>query len=767
MGNELSKCCTTVDIKQENSDQIYFEKARSPVRINRDPILVIQSYFRRCLAIKKLNKMIQVFQKEYFDNLGRSVELEEIKNKRVKLLSEIEESFKENQIEGIRLKKYFDDVSSEVTTKSKHKNLYVRLLLNNTGEIYDGFWEPELIQGVYGYTRKGYGNLYLEDGTKIEGIFNGDNITNEGVIYHSNGKVFVGEISTLYDNSKTIYKEHGEGCMYDFKDKILRQRIKGRWINGYLTGNCTIEKIDKYTLTCEFIDGNINYRNGMFNYSDGSRYQGEFDHYFHKHGQGKAFYSNGHSYEGCWKRDKYHGAGLLYRTEVYSASESVTADESNNPITKDLSSKGTFIEATWMEGLLHGKGLVTVDSKVTENFWRFGKLIHSVSKLKNNKVVLDRNIFCFLNFQEKLELMKLRNKNIYEKLTKYYREFIDQLKLYKIGSADNKDYPILFRKQITKNHLSCYFNQYLFENFKSIQNLDDVIDNYSRKNCEFLPIVAYFTNGGLSHKRLHYSNTFIPDSTKAYTSNFLHHRKNDIILGGILNANFFEANKTKRQKVKIENIDKIQSMIRKSSEYLSQYDEMKNEYKYDLNKFIVTDMNILSKCSLESSYYMFTLHDIIIQIPIKLSLYTYLGNPARTLAVYIANNPYRNGDDVINNNLIKSIDPIENSDNLDNLISRISSTYTPIKKTHSDKNIIVEFDTHEQFEKNQDNLRLVALIVLKDYSRPHLISLKKYYHLGKYVTVKLIDQSVMYNYKKTGIDIGSILFFGEIYKLQK
>ncbi len=302
--------------------------------------------------------------------------------------------------------------------------------------------------------------------------------------------------------------------------------------------------------------------------------------------------------------------------------------------------------------------------------------------------------------------------------------------------------------------------------------MPQIIENYSWKNTNFVPIVGYHTNGGLVQKRLHYSNTFNPDLKTPYSSNYLFQKKNDIVIQGVINPGMIDTNEALSLNNFNDEIDEqmiISNLLHKSSKLTPKYEEIKKEYEYDLNKLIVTDTNILNQClNNTEKNSLFTLENIIIDCPIKLSLYTILGNPARTIAIFIHNKePGNHQEHYLNANFMNAYDPLEKKENLDHLLNKVKSSFFPIKINDNQRNLVIEFDTQEQFLRNPSEMQLLALIVLKDYSKPHLISLKKYYHLGKFISLKLIDQSTMFDYKKAGIDIGSILFYGEIFNFKK
>jgi len=773
MGNQISKCCERTDpVHSKNNEiEIKTQKVKSKY-LQKHAATKIQSMYRKFIAISKLKNLISSIEKDYFQNIGRNVDDDEIKNRRGKILSKIEEDFKEFHPEGIRMNNYFDENKNE--KHSLFKKIFKTVHVNSTNEIFQGYFVlNNLSDDKYVYQRDGYGCLYLYDGTKIEGIWSGDLIINDGIIFHNNGKIYIGEIAKIYENEILKYKEHGRGCLYYFKDKVVKQTISGTWNNGILVGQSVINNIGRFVIRCQMINGNINYDAGIFDYVDGVHYEGQFDFHFHKNGYGKITYPNGECYEGYWKKDKYHGEGVLFKPESTLTSRDIDEEYKHKEISGKLNSKGSMIKATWIEGLLHGKGTITYDHKTAENFWRFGKLIQSVSLLeKSRHISLNENILNFLSFEEKIALLKLKNKKINSSLFKDSNKFALALTFYKMGSSDISNYPILDRKQHKKSEIPLYFNKYLFSQILNITNTSDIIENFSKKCTNFIPIVGFYTNGGFVQKRLHYSNIFNPDLKKAYSSNYLFQKKNDVVINGAINELMKITNKETSSYNPYKDTDDddvlTKTLLEKSKKFIAQYEEISKEYKYDLNKMILYDKNIIDKyLNVTEGISFFTIDKIIIDCPIKLSLYTILGNPVKTIAIYIHDKEPGNIDHhLLNSNFINGFNPIDKKENFDNLLNNLKSSYFPIKINDNTDHLSIEFDTQEQFVRNPTEMQLLSLIILKDYSKPHLISFKKYYHAGKFLSIKLIDQSTIYNYEKAGIDIGSILFYGEIFKIR-
>ena len=170
---------------------------------------------------------------------------------------------------------------------------------------------------------------------------------------------------------------------------------------------------------------------------------------------------------------------------------------------------------------------------------------------------------------------------------------------------------------------------------------------------------------------------------------------------------------------------------------------------------------------------------MIIFIPDKKDDYTVLINPCYFLAVYIGK--YNNGQilvenenqNEINTNSKNYID-IDNDEIEENDydLKKIKEKYNKyaIKEEINPSFEFIEFDTNIQKEYEYQLLCLVKIKEKNDLSEPpYLIDLKKLYHLGNVVNVKLINQLNVYNKNERGysIDFGTINFYGDILYLNQ
>ena len=104
--------------------------------------------------------------------------------------------------------------------------------------------------------------------------------------------------------------------------------------------------------------------------------------------------------------------------------------------------------------------------------------------------------------------------------------------------------------------------------------------------------------------------------------------------------------------------------------------------------------------------------------------------------------------------------------NLKNLYLKNRNDNIPtLSYTENSNFSFLEYDS----SKWTTNKKLICILEIKKYCEnqmPYLIQLNKYYHIGRYVTVKLINQQLLFGNKQMNcIDFGTINFFGEVYYL--
>ncbi len=173
-------------------------------------------------------------------------------------------------------------------------------LIDEGGEVIDTEFAHKRIEGgeiqigcLKGDCKNGYGIMACPNGDRYEGEFKEGKFHGKCKWFYSYGDVFDG----YYEDNFP----HGKGKIYHV-DKTVTEGI---WEKGTFLGESKdIEVKDCTDGTC----GNI--KNGLFNYADGTTYQGEFKNGIPE-GWGRVEYSSGEIYEGDWKNGSANGYGIF------------------------------------------------------------------------------------------------------------------------------------------------------------------------------------------------------------------------------------------------------------------------------------------------------------------------------------------------------------------------------------------------------------------------------------------------------------------------
>ncbi len=605
------------------------------------------------------------------------------------------------------------------------------------------------------------------------------------------------------ENINTYYKANGRGKLYLNNGTF----IEANFINDKMEGQVKIT-FRSFTLHTEYSDNEIKEMRGKFVYDDNSSYEGEYDKKFMKHGKGVSNYADGRVYNGNWNKGVFHGSGHLFVPEK-NKTVGFISNSAEMPY-----GQGTYTSGNWINGLLTGQGSILNSKGKFKCLWRYGTLISSVYKM-TNKVKLHENIFTFLNPQELNTILKVPNKVVDNYFSKKNMEKLIELRL--INLIDEIDYNLNTTKTGFNSDI-CNFsekkskNSILFNRFKNrIQNVQEVFLNALSKKDELIPIVSFKSDGGINQKRFHHSHILHPDPSKAYCTHPLIDKKQNITVSGVICADIMQeiANikaysengivndnlqNNKQNEISLtKNHDKIKSeilnildrnstsnkdlkkllinypklkqilasetrnqeasdYIKSTTAYSQAYDKLFHLHEIDYYKIHIQDQKVLEKCTSSKLFgnkdkgLFFSLHDITVYTPIFLSMYTVLNNPVRTLAIFLHNEELSDG--VLSNTLT-------------------SKPFTDLKdlKTHPEAINYQEKPSHSYIEFSHPENNLIAIIQIKDYTQPILVSLKRYSHFGKFVTLKLIDQSALYGANVTGIDCGTVLFYGQIFNI--
>ncbi len=173
-------------------------------------------------------------------------------------------------------------------------------LIDEEGEVINSdFAQKTVTEGeiqtgcLMGNCHNGEGIMGFPDGTRYEGGFVKGKFHGSGKWFYTNGDVFDGN---WHENFP-----HGEGRIMHEDNSVT----KGVWEFGTYLGETRGGSIRD----CTYGDcGNI--KEGYYNYSDGTRYRGEFKNGIPS-GWGRVEYPGGEIYEGDWLNDIAHGYGTF------------------------------------------------------------------------------------------------------------------------------------------------------------------------------------------------------------------------------------------------------------------------------------------------------------------------------------------------------------------------------------------------------------------------------------------------------------------------
>ncbi len=631
---------------------------------------------------------------------------------------------------------YYENNKEKFESKTENDNIERKSIPNSfkmppiknkiTEEIYEGnyFYDKENDN----YLKIGEGKLITKDRNMI--LINTDDYLpnyQNSIVFYNDGNIFIGDISkeSPYEKEKgtLFYKDNNN----NFSSFLISNNFKSNPIS--------IKKIfpnkDEYEGDAIIIndkivlDGNGKYKRK----EDNSIYEGQF------------------------KNNQFNGKGNLF-IPLKNANED---------------DQGKLITTNWINGIENGKGVIKIKDennniKSVNCFFRFGKIINSIQKATSKKVKLHKNIFNFLTPIENYLIAKnTQMKSMLEYLKEDNYKNLNEIKFFGIINEANYD-----KYKNNKNLNNKLTNL-------QITNISKITDNYFQKKILFLPIQAYKTDGGQVENRYRYQNIFNPVKNKTYTTHYLHNKNHDVSINGVINYSMFNSNnqnndlnnKLNNNSSTIQNdLNIISNIIKSQESHIKNFEEIDKNYpecdKYrDVidNRNIILNNNIvgnINKC-------LFSVHYISIYIPKKYNYYSLINLPCHFLSVYI-----HEDDDIKSENC--SIDICQNIINqnygkIDNIQKKFSNDILFIEK--SENYSFIEFDTYTQSDKSKKLLCLIEINKINPDLNPYIISLKKYYHIGRYLTIKLIDQNSIYNtLNKNCIDFGTINFYGEVYELK-
>ena len=628
-----------------------------------------------------------------------------------------------------------------------------------------------------------FNNKYIDKNSKIFKM--------PPIRYIKNNSIYEGEF--FYDEKNNQFKFAGDGCLItsnkeliEFKNQPVDSEFIERGKIFYPSGDIFIGTIsieEPYYLIkgvlFENTNGNYNSHSKSNNFSEdspfiikhfknGDIYEGEATLKLNKvvlDGKGKLTKKDKNTiFNGDFKGNLYNGQGRLFKP-LGGLSE-------KNNIRENI---GKTIISNWVNGKANGKGIIQEKysreeaAKSTTCSFRFGKIIRLTSCMVKGNKILNENIFSFLNIWELSNLMNnLKTKSFYNFLSKNNNYNFMRINTYKA-----------LKKYDVGNYKKEIFNDEIFK--LNINNLDDIINNIYNNKSVFLPFVCYRTDGGEIEQRYRAFHIFDPDVTKIYSTHYLLHKDTDVTISGIFNRNLYEKFITNEGQYNeltennLENFILLASLYKNLYEYFEKYYPVRNMYSdvIEYKDYILSEDKIGNINNI-----LCTIQCITILIPDKKDDFTVLINPCYFLAVYIGK--YNNGQLVAENENQNEINTCskryidinnEEIEENDFDLRKIKEKYNKyvIKEEIEPNFEFIEFDTSIQKEYEYQLLCLVKIKEKTELNEPYLLNLKKLYHLGNVVNVKLINQYNIYNKNERGysIDFGTINFYGDIIYLNQ
>lgn len=171
------------------------------------------------------------------------------------------------------------------------------IMISANGDRFIGKWQDD--------SRNGYGKLLIAAGNqRYEGEFKENKFEGYGTFQYKDKSIYSGMWANSYANGPGKYKASNNDI------------IEGIWQNGGLSQQREIATLmkgkTKRLRDCNSV--NCNSGLGIFNYPDGSRWEGLMND-GHPDQLGICYYSNGDIYMGEWSADKPEGYGAFYYSD--------------------------------------------------------------------------------------------------------------------------------------------------------------------------------------------------------------------------------------------------------------------------------------------------------------------------------------------------------------------------------------------------------------------------------------------------------------------
>ena len=744
------------DIKV-NKNKIIYGKDFDNDKIN--AITKIQSNYRKFKAHQNLKKGVDYYKNKFINDLKTNDNIEILSESDINtyISKKINNSYnnffydndikiilKENEMNFDFISNVNDNVNNKdlssfkippLKNKKKNEIYYGNYKYNNNENNFELDGEGKIITKEKELIVLNSYNDNKNNTLKNKIILSKDNKKNEILknvkMFYNNGDIFLGDLEDNFPYKKIngiiLYKNDDNNNLN--VNKSYHNYIKSQNFNSdHIIAKSMNKEDEIYEGEVKLKDKNIYIPNGkgkIYSKKDNIIYQGNF------------------------KEGKYNGKGCLY-TPLKDDKNFLNNDE-KTIIEKNIENNnnlpGKYINCTWINGYENGNGIITeIDKdnniKTFSCIFRFGKII-KLTKKYNKKFKLHKNIFEFLDIKSNYVLFSnFQTKGMLEYIKENNYENMNKLKMYKLINNNNDI-------------------KYNFLNYK-IENLNDIIENYKNNNFFLIPITAFRTNGGCIEDRYRYQNIFNPEIYKVYTTHYTYLLNKDIEIDGVFNFNLFQNNE-KFDNNNINNENEINNkIINIQKKYIDIYNNFDNNYP-NVDKYhkIIDDSDLILKDELigDISKKLFCINYISIHIPRKFDYLSMINEPCKFLSIYIYNDIKLKNKEIE----IASDDIIKYNENIIDIYNNLKDKYNIIKFEENKNFNLIEFDSSNQ---NINNIRLMCLIEIKELNleeEPFIIELNKFVHIGRYLSVYLINQRLLYDQKiKTAIDFGTINFYGEI-----
>ena len=680
---------------------------------------------------EKVKKLTETLSKNNYDVLSEiSFDYKDRLNEKTLAAYEKFNSDTENFLQKVNA-----DLYDEIKEKKKKLPTLRMPIVKSTvsNSLYDG---------EYFYDEKNE-EYFRSNGKLITGnneLIEIDNQTNNGdvidncKIFYPNGDIYIGSAS----NNKKYTKING--VLFEGGDSEYKTYIRS---DNFQDGNKI--NITKVLDDDHIYEGEAKLKNGKYVFE----------------GKGKLTNNKTQTkYEGNFKNGFYNGKGQLFKCK------SPVKIDFNAGAVDENQLIGETIIANWVNGKPNGQGVVkkrtSLDEelKTTKCIFRYGKIIKNKTSLVKRKHVLNENIYKFLKIVDiNIFASELKTRSLLKYLKRKNSHNLHKLNLY---------------RSILKIEKNCFykselFNEDLFE--MKIDNLGDIVKNLESNLVEFLPIVGYKTNGGEVEYNSRCYNIFDPHQDKIYSTHYLLKLNKNILVNGIFNSklyhNFQDINQNFSFFLDENNLIDQLNII--SAKFFSCYEEFEKIYPVvnkcikdiDFSNYILNE-DVIGNISKK----LLLFHYISFKIPKRVNNFSVLTNPCYFFAVYLGiyndEEPYEKNEIGIDRDFI-------NDNNYEMKLLKMKLNKYVIKMSKNENFEYLEFDT--SIQKNY-KFKLLCLIKVKNLNiakKNYVINLKKFYHVGNMINIKLINSRDIYNNcdneEGYSIDFGTINFFGDIIRL--